>query len=67
MGHWVEAAVVGLVVGGAVFWAVRAGLRSARKGQVCSTCGDASSCPLAGKDPTAQELKQLGGDCCHHS
>lgn len=65
MNALLETGIVIVVVGGAAFWAVRAAVRSFRKGTVCSTCGDASSCPLAGKEQPLSELKDLdSGRAC---
>ena len=62
MPSWFEGAVVVAVVGLAVFWGLRAILRSWRKGTVCSTCSDAGSCPLAGKEKPLTELKDFPSD-----
>ena len=49
----IEYVSVAVIVGAAVFWAGRALWRSARKKQVCSTCGQAGTCPLVGDDDAA--------------
>lgn len=65
MNSVLETVVVAGAVGGTLFWAVRAAVRSFRKGTVCSTCGDASSCPMAGKEQLPTELKDLdSGRAC---
>lgn len=58
----VETAIVVVVVGVAVAWAVRAIWRSTRKGQVCSSCSDADSCPMAGKNPDLVQLQDFHSD-----
>ncbi len=59
MTPWVESAIVVVVVGVAVVWAIRAIWRSTRKGQVCSSCSDSGSCPVAGKKPDLIQLQDF--------
>ena len=41
---------VGVIVGAALLWAARGLWRAGRRKQVCSTCGQAGTCPLVGKE-----------------
>ncbi|MFH2053119.1 MAG: FeoB-associated Cys-rich membrane protein [bacterium] len=44
----------------AAAWAIRSFIKSLRSKKMCSTCGSAENCPLAGKDPAKpQELQDL--------
>jgi hypothetical protein len=67
MPSWFDGAVVAVLVGVAIFWGGRAIYRSLKKGNVCSTCGDSQSCPLAGKETPLTDLQDYkpgpGKDC----
>ena len=55
-----EYLIVGAVVLLAVFWAVRAGMRTVRKTGACSSCASSGDCP-ATKDPALiSDLMELG-------
>ena len=65
----VESLVIGVLVAGALAWAVRAVYRSVRHTGGCSSCGSSGDCPLT-RDPEAMaELvrtgKQLPPTPCH--
>jgi hypothetical protein len=55
-----ETVGVGVIVGAALLWAGRSLWRAGRKKQICSTCGQAGSCPLVGND---QALPSSGESC----
>ncbi|HPF69505.1 MAG TPA: FeoB-associated Cys-rich membrane protein [Candidatus Krumholzibacteria bacterium] len=50
----VETIIVGVIVAVAAAFALRGAVRSARRKQVCSTCGSSGSCPLV-KGTTAAD------------
>ena len=56
-----EAISVGVIVGAALFWAGRSLWRAGRKKQICSTCGQAGTCPLLGnEDPLSSPGESCG-------
>ncbi|MGD9546599.1 MAG: FeoB-associated Cys-rich membrane protein [Candidatus Krumholzibacteriia bacterium] len=56
----IDTMVVVIIVLLAAGWAVRSFIKSLRSKKMCSTCGSAESCPLAGKDPVKlQDLHDL--------
>lgn len=57
-----ETVSVGVIVGAALLWAGRALWRAGRKKQVCTTCGQAGTCPLVTKDGATPE--PATGDAC---
>ncbi|MBU2501619.1 FeoB-associated Cys-rich membrane protein [bacterium] len=55
-----DTVAVGVIVLLAAAWAIRSFIKSLRSKKMCSTCGSAENCPLAGKDPAKpQELHDL--------
>lgn len=45
---------VGVIVGAALLWAARGLWRAGRRKQVCSTCGQAGTCPAVnGRSPAS--------------
>ena len=60
MKHWLEMAVVLVIVGGAAIWAVRRFLAAKRKvesASPCDSCGKAGTCLV---DPDSRDP---GGEC----
>ena len=60
MSSMTEMVLVGVVVGVALFWAVRAIWNSVRKGNVCTSCGNSGDCPAENNPEMLQELGQTG-------
>ena len=55
-----EAISVGVIVGAALLWAGRSLWHAGRKKRICSTCGQAGTCPLVGNEET---LSAPGESC----
>jgi hypothetical protein len=51
-----ETLVVGIVVGVALLWGLRAVWQAVRRGSVCSDCSDSGSCPLAENPQLLEEI-----------
>jgi hypothetical protein len=68
-GSW-DLVIVGLLVGGACVWAVRALVRSLKKPGGCSSCGSSGDCPLTkgsagGACATEEAERQRQGVALH--
>lgn len=55
-----ETIIVGVAVGTAMVWGVRAIYRSCRKGTVCSSCSDSGDCPLTNQGQDLIDLQEHG-------
>lgn len=53
-----ETIVVGIIVGVALLWGLRAVWRAVRKGTVCSDCAHSGSCPLAENPQLLEEIQR---------
>ncbi len=60
MSSMTEMVLVGVVVGVALFWAVRAIWNSVRKGNACTSCTSSGDCPVENNPEMLQELGEMG-------
>jgi len=65
----VEAVVIGVLVLGALLWAVRSAYRSVKQTGTCSSCSSSGDCPLTNNPEALAELTRQGRttplDSCH--